>query len=166
VVFSNPRFGLPGHDVWHPSGVVAQMGSPVPDELVEVLRIEHGLPRWGADMNTDTLPPEAGLDRNGISYTKGCYIGQETIARIKSIGHVNKHLVCLASPDATFAAPGTEIVAEGKPVGKVTSGVFSPALGKGLVLGYVPRALAQPGKNLEIAGTIYTIVPAPLTPTI
>ena len=80
------------------------------DVLLETLRIEAGIPRWGAELSEDTLPPEAGLDRTHIDYHKGCYIGQEVISRLKSVGHVNRRLVQIhrrrpraaAGRDATF----------------------------------------------------------------
>ena len=67
------------------------------EDIAETLRIEAGVPRWGAELNEDTLPPEAGLDRAAIDYHKGCYIGQEVISRIKSVGHVNRSLTGFAS---------------------------------------------------------------------
>ncbi len=64
----------------------------IPETLAESMRIEAGIPRWGAELDEETLPPEAGLDQTAIDYNKGCYIGQEVISRIKSVGHVNRRL--------------------------------------------------------------------------
>ena len=63
----------------------------------EQLRISHGIPAWGAELSEDTLPPEAGLDQTHVDYHKGCYIGQEVLSRIKSVGHVNRRLVVLSA---------------------------------------------------------------------
>ena len=66
----------------------------------ELLRISNGVPAWGLELSEDSLPPEALLDRTHIDYHKGCYIGQEVLSRIKSIGHVNRRLVLLTAPSA------------------------------------------------------------------
>ena len=97
-VIPRPRFGLPGHDVWMPASGAAVVGESTGAAVVETLRLENGIPAWGAELTTNTLPPEAGPHLiAAISYTKGCYVGQETIARLKSVGHVNRTLVFLRS---------------------------------------------------------------------
>lgn len=116
---------------------------------LEALRIEAGEPRWGVDMDENTIPNEAGLERRAISYDKGCYIGQETIARIKTYGHVNRQLVQLAVMGEDVPARGDKIALEGREVGQVTSALFSSRLGKSLALGYVRRELAATGVALE-----------------
>jgi folate-binding protein YgfZ len=152
------RFGLPGHDVWRPGAEAFIAGETVDADVAETLRIEHALPRWGAELTPQTLPPEAGpamLD--AISYTKGCYVGQETIARLKSVGHVNRTLVFLRSATADFPAPGAKLATTGKEVGTVTSGTFSPRLSAGIALGYVPPALAVEGTPLQAGGVSLTV---------
>ncbi len=152
------RFGLPGHDVWMSGTDAVMIGGTADAATVEVLRLEHGLPRWDAELTPQTLPPEGGpwmLD--AISYTKGCYVGQETIARLKSVGHVNRTLVFLRSATAAFPAPGAKLVAEGKEVGTVTSGGFSPRLGFGIALGYVPPRTATEGSILQAEGLALTV---------
>ena len=72
------------------------MTATISAEALEVLRIEAAVPKWGVDMDENTIPNEAGLEARAISYDKGCYIGQETIARIKTYGHVNRRLVQIA----------------------------------------------------------------------
>lgn len=113
------RFGVAGTDVWVPKD---DSFSPeiAPDEVWETIRIENGIPRWGRELSVDVLPPEAGLDRWGISYSKGCYIGQEVIARIKSKGHVNRELRVLEG-DAMPESLPMELAADGAPVGMMTS---------------------------------------------
>lgn len=103
---------------------VADFGA---EEMDEQERIEQGIPKWGAELTTGMLPPEAGLDTTDISYNKGCYIGQEVISRIKSAGKVNRRLVKLK-----FDGGGTigEIVnGDGKVCGEVTSVSGSCGLG-------------------------------------
>jgi folate-binding protein YgfZ len=108
---------------------------------LESLRIEAGIPRWGRELGEDTLPPEAGLDRTHIDYHKGCYIGQEVISRLKSVGHVNRQLTGFISADDAPLAAGAEIFAAGeeRPAGILTSAAFSFALEKQIALGYLKR---------------------------
>ena len=114
----------------------------VPPELAESIRIEAGLPRWGAELNEDTLPPEAGLDRTHIDYAKGCYIGQEVISRLKSVGHVNRQLSGFVSTSGEPLETGSPIFAAGAPekaIGELTSAAWSFALAKPVALGYLRR---------------------------
>ncbi len=114
----------------------------------EMARIEQGIPRYGADMDETNLPPEAGLDRTGISYTKGCYIGQEVIARIRTYGQVARKLCRLEINDASqVPAKGTKLFSNGKDAGYITSAVHLPLAGmRGL--GYVRREANAPGTEL------------------
>jgi folate-binding protein YgfZ len=157
---SNPRFGIPGMDGWT-SLSEAMEGEIVDPTALEALRVELALAQWGVDMDENTLPPEAGLERHGISYDKGCYIGQETIARIKSIGQVAKSLQVLVAPDAAVPPIGSELHADGKSVGRITSTAWSPLLEKGIALGYVSRQHSDQGNVLEAAGISLKLIPAP-----
>ncbi|MCD9187697.1 MAG: hypothetical protein LUM44_14855 [Pyrinomonadaceae bacterium] len=107
-------------------------------ELYAVLRIENGIPLYGIDMNETTIVPELGID-GLISYNKGCYIGQEIIARIYFRGHVAKQLRGLVFDAAdSEIEPGEELKStEGKSAGKITSVTFSPKLGKKIALAFV-----------------------------
>jgi folate-binding protein YgfZ len=97
-------------------------------DALERARIEAGVPAWGKELDEKILPAEAGLDATHISFTKGCYPGQEPIARLHYRGHVNRKLRVL---DVESAQPGEDVVHEGKVVGRVTSAV------PGIALGYV-----------------------------
>jgi len=132
-------------------GVITASGmkATIDTDALEVLRIEAAVPRWGADMDENTIPNEAGLEKRAISYDKGCYIGQETIARIKTYGHVNRRLVQIALAGREVPARGDKLLAGGHEVGQVTSAVFSSRLGKPLALGYVRRELARTAATLE-----------------
>ncbi len=158
------RFGPLGLDFFVPAseaeGVIHQLAAenakPVllSAELLDSLRIEHGIPRWGRELDENTLPPEAGLDRTHIDYQKGCYIGQEVISRLKSVGHVNRQLagftVAATSPgDAEVPlAAGMRIAASAdsnKEAGILTSAAYSFALSKSIALGYLKRGVPQEG---------------------
>jgi len=137
----------------HPLGWVVISEGPMTatisaDEL-EVLRIEAGMPKWGMDMDENTIPNEAGLEARAISYDKGCYIGQETIARIKTYGHVNRRLVQMAVAGESVPAHGDKLFVDGREVGQVTSAARSLRLGKPLALGYVRREFATTGAKLN-----------------
>ena len=102
-------------------------GDEVGEEELERWRIEAGIPRWGREIDDQILPAEAGLDDTHISFSKGCYPGQEPIARQRYRGKVNRKLRVLdVEGDAT---PGTELVLDGKRVGRITSAVPGVALG-------------------------------------
>jgi folate-binding protein YgfZ len=133
-------------------------GLPRIDErVVDASRIEAGSPD-PADIDAKTLPQELGRDARAISFTKGCYLGQETVARLDALGHVNRRLVVLAT--ATPPAPGAIVTAAGETVGRVSSGCRSPRLGGGLGLALVHvRGLG--GAALEVAGTPARVVTPP-----
>ena len=120
-----------------------------PGEL-ERLRIEAGVPAWGKEIDDSILPAEAGLDDTHVSFTKGCYPGQEPVARLRNRGHVNRRLRVL---EVEAAAPGDEISFEEKTVGRVTSAV------PGLALGYV-RVEVPDTAALEIRGRSARVRPA------
>jgi folate-binding protein YgfZ len=117
----------------------------------ETARIEVGIPRFGADMDETNIPLECGLESRAIVYNKGCYIGQEVINRIHSVGHVNKELRGLRLADDLEPLPkkGDKLFHAGKEVGYVTSAVKSPALGN-IALGYVRREANQIGNELTL----------------
>jgi folate-binding protein YgfZ len=157
------RFGLPGHDVLAANSVPVVIGETVDADIVETLRLENGIPLWGAELTTNTLPPEAGPHMlSAISYTKGCYVGQETIARLKSVGHVNRSLVVLRSDSAAFPAVGAKLKQADREVGVVTSSGYSPRLKRGIALGYVQRQVMAEGTALQ-ADVVNLIVAEPLS---
>jgi folate-binding protein YgfZ len=110
---------------------------PVGYEALEILRIEAGLPRYGVDMDETNVVTETGLDE-AVSYTKGCYVGQEIIARIKYRGHVAKRLSGLLFDGNVKAEAGATIKStDGKDIGRITSVVYSPRLNRTVALGYL-----------------------------
>lgn len=132
-------------------------------EDVEALRIEAGIAKWGADMNDETIPLEAGLLERAISQTKGCYVGQEVIIRVlhRGGGRVAKRLMTITlEPGSLVPEPGTPISIAGAPVGHVTSAAFSARAGRAIALGYVKRDHAEPGTRVEVGAALGLLGPA------
>jgi folate-binding protein YgfZ len=171
------RTGGDGFDLFVPSDAMAMVfdrlllaarqegGRAIGWSALDLARVEAGIPRFGVDMDESNLPPEAGLDRDGISYSKGCYIGQETIARLRTYGQVAKALrgIRLEGDPANLPAKGDRLLKEGREVGYLTSVVRSPNAGP-VALGYVRRECNNPGTALtvrtatgEIAATVVTL---------
>jgi folate-binding protein YgfZ len=123
-------------------GVRRQDGRVADGRAFEVMRIESGVPRYGADMSEANLAQETGLEDVAVSYDKGCYLGQEVVARVHFRGHVNRHLRGLKFDDE-LPGVGAKLFADEKEVGVVTSAARSPALGP-IGLGYVRRELETP----------------------
>lgn len=131
-------------------------------DAVEAARLEAGFPLFGRDITDDNLPQEVGRDAQAISFTKGCYLGQETIARIDALGHVNRLLVGLRFSGSSIPAAGTAVLASDKEVGRVASSAWSPLLNAPLALGYVRRAHAVPGAKLASAAGDVEVVRLPV----
>lgn len=178
LVAATRELAMPGFDVYVTVGLRSTLeealqaaGAVALDEPGwHLLRVEAGRPQFGLDMDEDTIPLEAGLEDDAISFTKGCYVGQEIIVRMRDRGHgrVAKRLMRLAAaeadagPAAAFAA-GSALVAGDREVGRVTSAVWSPRRGRTIGLGYVQRAHAEPGVALaaRAGDTSVAVVLAP-----
>lgn len=113
---------------------------------VRIVRLENGRPRYGEDLTEGYIPQETQL-LHALHFTKGCYLGQEIVERVRSRGQVNKKLVPLRL--SAEVESETKLTAEGKPAGVVTSSVTSPALGHVVGLGYVRTAFVKEGQKLE-----------------
>jgi folate-binding Fe-S cluster repair protein YgfZ len=158
------RLGEEGWDVLVPLEQLAtikqSLGSLVASEGDwEKRRILRGVPAWGKELDENTLPPEAGLERTHIDYHKGCYIGQEVISRLKSVGHVNRTLCRFRGTDAELPAAGAAFFTEsGAEAGALTS---VTRLGKEgfLALGYVKRA-HEAGPFFCATGAPLNVIPA------
>jgi folate-binding protein YgfZ len=140
--------------VWNrlAEAVTAEGGRRCGWECLEWARIEAGLPRYGHDMDDRNLAPEAGIEARAISYTKGCYIGQEVISRIRSKGKVTRSLRGLEFEESGGPLPqrGDRLLRDGHEVGYLTSAVHSPGLGRSIGLGYVRGLVDEPGAVLEV----------------
>ncbi len=154
--------GEEGYEIWiGEKGLLALWGAacgqaptygmlPCGFEALESLRIEAGIPRYGQELGEDVIPLEAGL-YNALSFTKGCYIGQEIVERARSRGHVNWKLMGLIVDSPAAPQPGDKLTADGKEVGEITSACVSPTLGKTIALAYLRREVAEPGTKLILA---------------
>jgi folate-binding protein YgfZ len=124
--------------------------SPVGFSALNIRRVEAGIPWYEFDMDEKTLPLEAGLEKNAISLTKGCYIGQESVARITYRGQVQRKLAGLIITGDIVAAKGDRVFKEEQEMGWVTSNVFSIALNCPIALGYLRRDAFEVGTVLRI----------------
>jgi len=159
----------PGFDIFMAAGragewrdkFVGRGAVPVDDATREVLRIEAGIPRYRVDMDENTVLNETNLD-DAISFTKGCYTGQEIIIRIKHRGHVAKKLTGLLLDHETALAPGAVCLAEtGDDIGRVTSACASPRLARTIALGYVKYDYLAAGNKIRIKDTTGTVISLP-----
>jgi folate-binding protein YgfZ len=153
------RTGVPGFDVRLPSSLSKEISSSLlaagarqaSGEEMEARRIAAGIPRWGFELTEAVLPDEAGLRERGfISENKGCYVGQETVARIKTYGHVNRRLVLL-SVSGGNPKTGEKIFLEGEEIGAVTSATTGEAPGEAVALAYVKRERSALGTALTVS---------------
>ena len=123
-------------------------------DTFEVIRIERGEPRFLADMDEDTIPLEAGIEDRAISFTKGCYVGQEVIVRVthRGGGRVARKLVrWIADPSADIVPlPESRIFSFDKDIGRVTSAAFSPNVNRVIGLGYVQRRFTESGTEVTV----------------
>ncbi|MDQ6690153.1 MAG: hypothetical protein M3Z18_06550 [Gemmatimonadota bacterium] len=152
-----PDMDLDGFEIFVPNESVGALKTrlhaagvaPGSAETWDIARVESGRPQWGTDMDESTLPQEANFDELGaISYTKGCYIGQETVARVHFRGHVNRFLRRLRFVTRPAPPSGAELVDEtGKVIGDIRSVALSPRFG-GVALGMVRREIL-PGTTLQ-----------------
>lgn len=166
VVARTDELGLPGVAIvvereraaaLH-AALLAAGGIDVDQATAEAVRIESGRPRFPVDMDGDTIPLEAGIEERAISFTKGCYVGQEVIVRVlhRGAGRVARRLVGLTidSPQQYAGAPvpesGAGLWRADERVGRVTSAAASPALGRAIALGYLPRDLTAAGTRVQV----------------
>ncbi len=163
-VANHPRCGGAGFDLFIPIAAMdvaakrLQMavesvgGALCGWEAFELARVEAGIPRFGVDMDDTNLASECGIEARAISYQKGCYIGQEVLNRIHSIGHVNRELrgLVLSGAGKTLPARGDRLFQADREVGHVTSAVLSPVLNQRIALGYVRREANAIGTKLTV----------------
>jgi len=119
---------------------------PVSEAVAECLRVERGRPRYGVDLDDSVIPQEAGLNPRAVSFSKGCYVGQETVARLHYRGKPNRHLRGLRC--AAPVPPGAPIVHDGRAVGQIGSAIQSPRFGP-IALALVRRE-APPGTEVQV----------------
>lgn len=150
--------GVPAFTLWVSASVAAPLverliqegARPVGFEALEVLRAEAGIPRFGRDFGPENFPQETGIEE-AVSYTKGCYLGQEVVARIHYRGGVQNTLKGLVF-EGREPSPGAALLHEGREAGKATTVVRSPALGRIVGLGILHRRAGEPGTRVEVDG--------------
>jgi tRNA-modifying protein YgfZ len=152
------RFAARGWDIWVPREQRGQLAAQLSQqfgfcdsECAEIFRIEQGMPRWGRELTPEIIPVEANLEERCVDYEKGCYIGQETISRMKMSGQQNKKLCGLMSPSDSLLSTGARLYGQGeggRDVGWITSAAHSSRLGKNIALGYVKRGFNATGTKL------------------
>ncbi len=147
----NDWLGQPGYDLvvadrpeWREAATWAGL------EVFETLRVEAGTPEYGQDIDETNLPQEVNRNDRAVSFTKGCYVGQETVARIRSYGHVNRLLVGLKLSEPKRVPAGSRLLRGDQEIGKITSCVLSPRVGTAIALGYVRRGQEQVGQTVEV----------------
>jgi folate-binding protein YgfZ len=136
-----------GERVW--KALTAAGTTVVGADALETLRIEAGTPRFPVDIGPAVLLPEVPFETL-VSYTKGCYPGQEVVVRIRDRGHVNRHLRGLVLDGDTVPPAGSEVVADDAAIGAVTSATRSPGLGRPIALAMVRRQHAEPGSIVGV----------------
>jgi folate-binding protein YgfZ len=150
-------YNLGANDTQYRDNLKHFVATEVGEAAQELLRIEAGIPKFGVDMDASTLAPEAGLMATHISLTKGCYVGQEIVARIDSRGHTNRELTGFLALDGTLPAAGEKLFAAeaaggDKEVGWITS--VAPAApsagGRAIALGYLRHEQREPGTRLRV----------------
>lgn len=153
-----PELGLEGYELIAPAAAAEELwqrasaAGATPGGLLawEIARIEAGRPEWGIDIDDNTIPQEANFDElHAISYTKGCYVGQEVVARVHFRGRVNRHLRGILCAPGKLPTTGAELFsADGKVVGDIRSSALSPRLGA-IALAMVRREV-EPGATLQV----------------
>ncbi|HTM48086.1 MAG TPA: glycine cleavage T C-terminal barrel domain-containing protein, partial [Bryobacteraceae bacterium] len=149
--------GAPGFRIYGPKDGAATL-TPADAESIRLVRLEHAKPRYGEDIFETTLPQET-RQTHALHFSKGCYIGQEIVERIRSRGHVNRALTALRIDAAEPPAAGTGLFAGGGEAGEITSAAFSPALGKVVALGYVRTQFSAPGTKIKAGDADAVIEP-------
>jgi folate-binding protein YgfZ len=158
VVVHRDRTGCGGYDLWVPAGEVSDLWSrwleggkipPVGRRALNWLRTEAGIPWYGVDMDEKTLPMEMGLD-HAISMTKGCYRGQEIVARVMHRGHLDRRLGAITVSHQEIPPGGAEVRSGGNKIGVVTSAVPSPRLHQPLALAVIKTEFLKPGTPVDV----------------
>ena len=161
TIIARDRTGQSGYDiimptleaepVWH--GFLLNGGeiglNPVGSQALEILRLEAGYPKYATDVDENTIILEAGF-KDAINFNKGCYLGQEVVARATHIGRVNKQLVRLEVETKDSVSPRSKLMSNGREAGFITSAAFSPGLQRVVGLGYANREFAKEGTKVNV----------------
>ena len=167
--------GEPGFDLYVESArggelrraLIEAGAAEVDGDTAEAIRIEAGVPLFHRDMDEETIPLEAGIESRAVSFSKGCYVGQEVIIRVLHRGHgrVARRLVGLRFQSDVVPPAGARIRTGDREIGEVTSSTRSPALQAPIALGYVHRDFVEPGTKVAVDGATAEVVTVPFVPT-
>jgi folate-binding protein YgfZ len=168
-IVRHDRLNLPGFDLVAPSSAAASLrmqisaaGAMAPDpEVFNVLRVEAGVPVLGIDMDNERFVIEVGRIGQAISYTKGCYLGQEPIVMARDRGHANRALLGLKVEGDDSVDLGAAVMRGEQDVGQVTSSVYSPLLGSAIALAYLKRGNQEIGTTALVQGRKATVSALP-----
>lgn len=164
LVVREALLGVPGYSVWVAADAAETVAGalrerpgvvPVDGAALETVRVEAGIPRWGVDYDDGHFPQEIGLGERAVSYSKGCYLGQEVVARIHYRGGVNRGLVGLRLAEGLLAAglePGATLLHDGRPAGRLGSIAWTPGEERWIGLSILHQRASEPGTVLEIEG--------------
>jgi folate-binding protein YgfZ len=174
VVVRTRDLGEPGFEVFVDRAAaeafmsaLAAAGAVALDETTaEAIRVEAGVPRFGRDMDEETIPLEAGIEARAISFTKGCYVGQEVIVRVLHRGHgrVARRLVGLRLDGDRPPASAVAVRAGDREIGRITSAAWSPSLQRPIALAYVHRDFVTPGTMVSVEGVNAEVSAVPFVP--
>jgi folate-binding protein YgfZ len=163
--------GEPGYEVFVDHAASASFVSelekagaaPLDVSTAEALRIEAGVPLFHRDMNEETIPLEAGIESRAISFTKGCYVGQEVVIRVlhRGQGRVARRLVGLVLGAGDAPSTDTMVRSGDREIGRVTSSAFSPALQTPIALAYLHRDFVTPGTAVSVDGAPAVVAALP-----
>jgi tRNA-modifying protein YgfZ len=156
------RLGVPAFTIWVDEQEAAATwrellaggaAQPVGQEALELVRIEAGLALFGHEFGPQSFPQETGAEAEAVSYTKGCYLGQEVVARIHYRGGVQKSLCGLLFAGPGVPSPGTPLLSDGREAGAIGTAVYAPALQRPIGLAILHRRAAAPGTRLEVGAS-------------
>lgn len=161
VTVKATRFGIPGHDLWLPSS------SALPSDLspqltateAETFRVLQRVPAWPSELNVETFPQEAGLEKTAMSFTKGCYIGQEILSRIKTTGKMPRELIAWETADSAELTSGGHLHFGERDIGVITSVARHPVTGRCVGLAYIRQGSAAADSVLLVGGEMSSIGP-------
>jgi folate-binding protein YgfZ len=136
----------------------AHEGGPAGYTALSALRLEAGIPWFGYDFGEKQIPHEAGLENSHISYTKGCYTGQEIVERVRSRGQVNRVRALFQLSEANLPSADTPILFAGKEIGSVTRSAYSPTFHSNISMGYIRREQSNPGSEVQIDGATAIVI--------
>jgi len=153
------RFGLPGHDLWLPATQASSLSQTLSAEDAETFRILQKVPVWPNELNGDIFPPEAGLEKSAMSFSKGCYIGQEVLSRIKTTGKMPRELVAweATSEVSDGIATGASLRLAAREIGLITSVARHPVTHRPAGLGFIRQGAAGMDSELLVGDGLASI---------